>query len=166
MLERVELPHRIAEPCAADGAIANLLRERGHDVITGDVDPDWDTDYPGLDFLSPKALEAYAGVDAIVSNPPFSIAPAVVRQALRIAPLVWFLLPLNWFEPCENRKVEAVQPGRIIVFQRCEHTDFTGGGGDSKTVMWRSWDEHMRIQTVEHVYREELRELAGQEALF
>ena len=115
--------------------------------------------------MSPRALEVYGGVDAIVSNPPFLSAPHVVKQALRVAPLVWFLLPLNWLEPCENRKVEAVQPGRILIFQRCEHTDFTGGGGDSKTVMWRSWDERSEHAQIEWVYREELRELAGQEVL-
>ena len=68
-LLRVELlPLWVWEPAAGRGAIARVLRDYGHVMITSDV-----VDYGGLDFVRDFFAETrmLAGCEAIVSNPPF-----------------------------------------------------------------------------------------------
>lgn len=163
LCERVALPRRIAEPCAGDLSLARVLREYRLDVLTGDIDPEWTTDVGAVDFLGARAIPAYRS-RAVVTNPPFAIAPEVVEQSLRIADWSCHLLPLNWLEPCLNRHDVAQMPGHCLIFQRCEHTDFSGGGGDSKTVMWRIFDRLARGLTVSFCSAAELREIAARDA--
>ena len=156
----------IAEPCAGDGAITRVLERHGYDVVTGDLDPNWDwVDFQGQDFLHPSSLEVYAGVDIIITNVPFSIAPDIITQALRITPYVLSILPLNWLSPTDNRRGIVELPGHAIVFRRCKWTDFSGDGGDSKSPMWRIWSPEFEDLTVEMVWKEELEELGGQNLL-
>lgn len=166
----VEIPRTLCEPCNGDGSISSILRARGYDVRTGDLDPFWNevTDAgESLDFLGARALDFYAG-RAMLSNIPFdkNVAPLLVKRALDLNPWAATILPLNWLEQCENRKAIAPASGLCIIFQRCAHTDFTGGGGDSKTVMWRIWDPSLGRLECAHVSREQLDEYAGQLSLF
>lgn len=163
LCELVTLPDKLAEPCAGDESLANVLREHGYCMSTGDIDPRWSSlDNPETDFLGDRAPELYAG-RAVVTNPPFNLAPEFVKRALEICPtFAAMLLPLNWLEPCHNRAAVVSLPGKAIVFQRCKHTDFTGGGGDSKTVMWRIWDPSCAGLEVIHVSAYELAGYAGQ----
>jgi hypothetical protein len=96
-LLRVEkLPHRIWEPCAGRGAIVNLLRSAGHEVVASDI---FDYGFP-LDFTGNflETVDMPAGVEAIVTNPPFRIAEKFVAHALELAPLVIMLLRLAFLE--------------------------------------------------------------------
>lgn len=99
-LLRVEpLPYRIWEPCAGRGAIARILRDRGHDVIASDI-----MAYEGrdrqiaapFDFL--EARRAPFGREAIVTNPPFKLANEFIRHGLTLVPKVVVLLRLAALE--------------------------------------------------------------------
>lgn len=167
MLNRMELPKglRILEPSAGDGAIANVLREEGFDVITNDIDPQWGCDHTS-DFLDPRM--EWDGIDAIIGNPPYSHAPAFIRRALQVSDLVVMLLRLTFLEPCDNRRGLVRGMSRCLVLQRCPFTDFTGGGGDSTTVAWCGWDGEGRTRRgpdVEVVYKDEIERAAGQLSL-
>jgi hypothetical protein len=93
-LLRVEqIPHGVYEPAAGRGAIAEVLRARGHAVITSDV-----VQYCAFrldfvaDFLNTSAIPV--GTGAIVTNPPFRIAERLVAHALELCLLVIVLLRL------------------------------------------------------------------------
>lgn len=93
------LPRRIWEPCAGRGAISRELAAGGHDVVSMDLVPHAGAD-PGIltpvDFLmEPRAP---AGVEMIVTNPPYKLADDFVRHGLRHAPVVMVLLRLMALE--------------------------------------------------------------------
>ena len=97
-LLRVEkIPQTVWEPACGPGAIVRHLRGTGRTVIASDL-----VDYgcPGSesrrDFLFER--EAPAGVQAIVTNPPFKLAVPFVLHALEIVPEVHVLLRLAFLE--------------------------------------------------------------------
>jgi len=100
-LLRVEkLPRRLWEPACGRGAIVNVLRTAGHDVVATDLvnygEPITPPGYYGVDFLLERKLPR--GCKAIVTNPPFRLAEEFVAHALELAPLVVMLLRLTFFE--------------------------------------------------------------------
>src|SRR5262249_6821561 len=96
-LLRVEtLPHYIWEPAAGHGPIVTVLREAGHRVIASDIlHYDFELDFES-DFL--EVTKAPAGVEAIVSNPPFMLATEFVEHALKLCPRVIMLCRLGFLE--------------------------------------------------------------------
>jgi hypothetical protein len=97
-LLRVErIPRQIWEPAAGRGAIVDVLRAAGHEVIASDIanygDP---THSAGRDFLA--ETKAPAGIEAIVTNPPFQTAEKFVAHALDLCPRVVMLLRLAFLE--------------------------------------------------------------------
>ena len=90
------LPHRIWEPCVGKGAIAEVLKAAGHEVIGTDLH-DYGIGYPGgVDFLMERS--APPDIDCIVSNPPYMLAQQFVEKALELVPRTCFLLRLAFFE--------------------------------------------------------------------
>src|SRR5262249_58163775 len=76
LLRTEELPYRIWEPAAGRGAIANVLRAAGHDVIATDlVDYGVSGQIGGPDFL--LGFETPSHFDTILTKPPFKIPGAV-----------------------------------------------------------------------------------------
>jgi len=125
-LLRVEkLPHYIWEPAAGRGAIVNVLRAHGHAVITSDVHDYGFRLHFCRDFLG--EIGAPAGVQAIVTNPPFQHAEAFIAHALELSPLVIMLLRLAFYEAGSSRQkkhklrahvLDGIPPARIHVFRR------------------------------------------------
>jgi hypothetical protein len=117
-LLRVEqVPHCIWEPAAGRGAIVNVLRNHGHAVIASDVhDYGFPLHFVG-DFLT--QTKAPAGVECILTNPPFNIVEKFVAHALELSPLVIMLLRLAFLESerrcgiLENRGL-----ARVYVFRK------------------------------------------------
>ena len=156
-------PMTVAEPCAGQGWIARELLREGHDVITGDVADHPKLDHPGLDFLHPRAVRAYQEADAVITNPPFSAASEITRQALTITPRVAMLLRLTFLEPCLDR-VDLLQSlARVIVLPRVSFITpgYPGKAGtDSTTCAWFLWG--CERAPVEVVTKAELERLRGQ----
>jgi hypothetical protein len=97
-LLRVEpLPYRIWEPAAGRGAIVNVIRAHGHEVIASDL---IDYGVPGqevCDFLGVDS-GCYPLRECIVTNPPYKLAHQFVEHALRLCPKVIMLLRLAFLE--------------------------------------------------------------------
>jgi hypothetical protein len=118
-LLRIEnLPRRIWEPAAGKGAIVNVLRAAGHEVIGSDIaDYGEPTHFANRDFLAETKLPK--GVGCILTNPPFQIAEKFVAHALNLCPLVIMLLRLAFMESerrcgiLENRGL-----ARVHVFRK------------------------------------------------
>jgi methylase of polypeptide subunit release factors len=98
LTKREILPRRIWEPSAGRGAIVRVLRNLGHEVLSTDLHDHGspDVDVTGVDFLRP--LKVVPEVDAIVMNPPFSMAQQFVQRSMEYAPVCYALLRLAFLE--------------------------------------------------------------------
>lgn len=92
---------RIWEPACGDGRLARVLEWHGFEVVSTDL-----REYPGygiggLDFLCDNPEEKWGWdigeIDAIVTNPPFSLAEEFIRRALSITPNVVMLLKQTYW---------------------------------------------------------------------
>lgn len=117
-LLRVEdLPKMIWEPACGPGAIVGVLRERGHLVFASDlVDYKCPDAQAGVDFLMEMPRP---NVQAIVTNPPYRLAPAFVRHALDMAvPKVCMLLRLAFLEGLNRTPIlDNGKLARVHVFR-------------------------------------------------
>lgn len=91
---------RIWEPACGDGRLARVLEWHGFEVVATDI-----REYPGyghggLDFLKQSPQDAWGvigDIDAIVTNPPFSLAEEFIRRALLFTPNVAMLLKQTYW---------------------------------------------------------------------
>ena len=112
LLRAEPIPGSIWEPACGPGAIVRVLRDAGHRVIATDLvdhcSPD--QDHAGRDFLLER--RAPAGVEMIVTNPPFKLASQFAAHALSLCPRLAMLLRLSFLES-GNEKTKA---GRARLF--------------------------------------------------
>jgi hypothetical protein len=131
LLRVEELPHHIWEPAAGRGAIVDVLRAAGHTVIASDL-----IDYGApLDFQRDFLTEtvAPAGVEYVITNPPFRLAEQFVAHALELCPRVVMLLRLAFLE--SERRSPILDTGslaRIHVFKKRLPTMHRNGWTGSK----------------------------------
>jgi hypothetical protein len=139
------LPHRIWEPAAGRGAIVDVLRAGGLEVLATDL---IDYGIPGQsghrDFLLERELPD--GIELVLTNPPFKNANEFVEHALQLCPRVVMLLRLAFLESerrcpiLENRGL-----ARVHVFRKrlpMMHRDgWSGPRASSATPFaWFCWD--------------------------
>jgi hypothetical protein len=116
LLRAEQLPYRIWEPAAGRGAIVNVLRTHGHDVIATDLhDYGVPGQQAGCDFLAARA--APDGAD--VTNPPFMHANEFVERALELCPRVVMLLRLAFLESERRTPIlENCGLSRVHIFRK------------------------------------------------
>lgn len=90
LLEVEKFEGRILEPACGAGAITAVLKEAGYDNVTA---YDKEELFGGKDFLDETCK-----FDAIITNPPFSLAKEFILKACEVAPRFAFLLPLNYLQ--------------------------------------------------------------------
>lgn len=88
LLEVEKFEGRILEPSCGAGAITAILKEAGYKDITA-----YDLMLDGKDFLAETRK-----FDAIITNPPFSLAKEFILKACEVAPRFAFLLPLSYLQ--------------------------------------------------------------------
>lgn len=148
LLEACPLPGgRWLEPCVGDGAIVRAVNEVRSDVewITCDIRPECEAvlDERGVrrhwvgDFLDPVAVPIDS-VDVVLTNPPFGISRAFATRCLAIAPVVAFLLRLNWLRGTDehNAWLREHMPAPKVLPQR---PSFDGRGTDATEYAWMVW---------------------------
>lgn len=148
------LPLRLWEPAAGRGAMVRPLRAAGHLVIASDlIDYGQPTHFGGRDFLKEPLP---AGVEAIITNPPYQLAEAFVRHALELSPLVLMLLRLAFLESQRRSDIlENAGLARVHVFRKrlpMMHRDgWTGPKASSGIAFaWFVWDRSHRGPTTIH----------------
>jgi hypothetical protein len=157
-LLRVEdLPHRLWEPAAGRGAIVNVLRAAGHEVLASDlVDYGDPTHFARRDFLMEH--KAPDGCEGIITNPPFRLAGEFVAHALDLCPRVVMLLRLAFLE--SDRRSDILENrglARIHVFRRrlpMMHRDAWEGPktGSAMAFAWFVWDRaHVGAPTIHRI---------------
>jgi hypothetical protein len=147
LCESVALPKVIWEPAAGRGAIVNILRARGHDVIAHDIE-DYGRGYDTRDFLSGgKRIKWFKGRSeegraAIVTNPPFSLAKEFIETSLKSgADLVALLLPADYASAKTRAHLfrDARYSGRVTLLKRPVWIEGTKNGG-MRNFSWFIWD--------------------------
>lgn len=152
LLKHVDVKGVVFEPCAGDGAIADVLSNNKIILLKSDLDPKykyteawqpsdattkefWNYwhEWMEIDFEQP-------GIDWVVTNPPFSDAATILKQAYAHSNVgVAFLLRLSFLEPCNGRVDFLTEnpPVKLIVLPRIS---FTGDGKtDNVTCAWMVW---------------------------
>lgn len=143
---------RWLEPACGDGAIikavASWLGARqgplwlANDVRQDAIDAVMGTTHPSVtarcgDFL-PHAWQTAGRVDAILMNPPFSLAEEFVRACLaRTLGPVAVLLRLGWLSSARRQPLVRELPPDVFVLP--DRPSFTGNGTDSADYCWAVW---------------------------
>jgi hypothetical protein len=157
-LRRVEtLPTVIWEPAAGRGAIVRELRNAGHQVIASDI-----RSYAGFtldfeqDFLT--VLQAPAGTELILTNPPYRQAGEFVAEALCLCPRVIMLCRLAFLESVGRSPIlDGGTLARVHVFKNrlpMMHRDgWTGPRASSALPFaWFVWDRnHVGPATIDRI---------------
>lgn len=168
LLDRLDLRHnephppRIVEPCVGQGHIVNAIKRRypAAQFITNDLDHQWPADChmdAGDRFFHGFGTPSFEwdAPDWVISNPPFSEAFDIVRNALEVARIgVAMLLRVTWLEPPkEKAKARGIwlaehPPAWELVMERFS---FDGSGKqDSAPTAWFVWSKYLppRIEVI------------------
>lgn len=133
---------QVVEPFAGDGRLVHTLEHQGYHVIANDVNGL----HPHLYDMSHEESWAqmrvsYPDAKVVVSNPPYGIAPQVVRCAMATGyDHILFLLRLSWLERCKNRAdiFDQQKLRRVLITPRLSFTD--DGRKDCVTTAWFWFD--------------------------
>jgi hypothetical protein len=157
LLAHEELPHRLWEPACGPGAIVRVLRGHGHHVHATDLN-DWGCpdSQAKIDFLMER--RALAGVEAIITNPPYMIATAFVAHAVSLARRVYMLLPLQFLEggqrnPRRDALIDGGQLSHVMLFrERLPMMHRYGWEGkqasSTRCYAWFVWDQTYKGATI------------------
>ncbi|NJM66906.1 MAG: hypothetical protein HC851_15180 [Acaryochloris sp. RU_4_1] len=145
LLQVVSISGTVLEPCAGDGAIAQLFPN----CHTNDLHTQrWDHQ---LDATLPESWEQFAACEWVVTNPPFNRAPQILPHAYTHVQVgVAFLLRLSYLEPCADRsewlKTHADRMTHVIVLNPRPKFRSDSRGGDNVTTAWFVWQRDFSWQ--------------------
>jgi predicted RNA methylase len=118
-IEGDRLPHRIWEPACGDGAMAVVLEDSGKLVTSTDI-VDRGFGQGGVDFLT-VPTHRHTLSDAVVTNPPFSLAQQFVDKAFSLPNISYcaLLLRLAFLEGGKRKAwFQANPPARVHISSR------------------------------------------------
>lgn len=133
--EIADFPGTIWEPACGDGAISDVLKEGGFDVVSSDL-IDRGYGWSGINFLAQQKRHA----DAVVTNPPFGkLASQFVQHALTLrVPYVAMLTNVNfWHAKERNELFDLRRPSAILALTW--RLDFTGSARPYFNCCWTVW---------------------------
>lgn len=137
----------IWEPCAGDGSMSDVLKEK-HEVIATTLNDGTGDVIGGRDFLKEIRLLA----PNIVTNPPYRIANDVVGRALTLRPRKMAMLLNLKFLASEKRRrfiFSNAPPDRLIVISNRVSfypVDWSGSRGTTtETYAWFVWGKDDNI---------------------
>lgn len=142
LLEHVQLEGVVLEPCTGKNAIADVLRAKGLKVWTNDIDPNVEADFHHDAKILHLLQRDDMSIDYVITNPPFSEALPILKNALKYSTKgVAFLLRLSFLEPTYDRGVfwKENPPTQIVVLPRVSFTE--DGCTDMVTCAWFIWEK-------------------------
>jgi hypothetical protein len=155
LLKVEQLPPHVWEPACGPGAIVAVLRHAGYIVHATDlIDYGCPESSSRIDFLMERVPPA--GVEAIVTNPPFKLASEFVARALDLCPLVIMLLRLAFIEGKRRSTIlDGGHLARIHVFKnrlpRMHRAGWKGPTASSQTTFaWFVFDNNHHGSTTIH----------------
>lgn len=144
----------IWEPACGDGRMARVLEWHGFRVIATDIREFPGYGYGGLDFLrdTPGGKWGWAvgEIDAIVTNPPFSLAEEFIRRALSYTPNVAMLLKQTFWNVGGRSKglwVDHTPDLELKLTWRLAFLKNERGNSPLMDCMWNVWNgDNAKIQ--------------------
>lgn len=144
LLDNWWLPRNVWEPAAGNGDMVAVLRAAGHEVVATDLTT-------GQDFFR---TETPPNIEAIVTNPPFSISLEWAERAVRLAPVTALLLPLYALGGRDRaeRLWRDTPPAAVVVCPwRMRHAT----GTSHFNHMWAIWDNTTMQDHTEIIWAKE-----------
>lgn len=130
----------INEPCNGAGHISSILIEKGFTVITSDVEKD------------ARFERNWTGTDWTITNPPFSHALDIMRNARKFSLKgIIFLTRISFLEPTYDRSRwwKENTPDLVIINPR---TSFTNDGKtDSTTTCWICYGDFGSVKGIRFI---------------
>jgi hypothetical protein len=108
LLPYLPAPSRILEPCCGGGLLAGYLRGQGHTVFERDIQF-------GFDFLAHE-FPCWDAIDAIVTNPPFSLKDKFLERCYLLGKPFALLLPITALEGAFRQSLYRKHGVEVIVF--------------------------------------------------
>lgn len=133
-----EIPKRVWEPACGTGAMASVLSAHGYDVVSTDID-DYDYGRPYVNFLT---AEDPPGVEAVITNPPFSIANAFIERALAVkgVTFVAMFLKATFWNARSRYDLHRRHPPKAVM-PLTWRVDFNGLGRPTMDCCWVIWGD-------------------------
>lgn len=133
----------ILEPCCGQGHLSQIMELYGHQVISADL-VDRGYGVGGVDFLQPTPYDGLP-FDAVITNPPFSLAIPFIEKSLKLAPLVCMFLRIQFLESERRDKFfEQYPPRYVAVFRKRARTSkdakFPKGESSATCYAWFIWE--------------------------
>ena len=139
LLQQVQFEGNILEPCCGDGAMSEVLKRHGYDVVSSDK---YDRGYGEVqDFFT-----VTGNYDNIVTNPPFNIAEDILEHALKITSQKVCLLLRTAFLESRRRYEKFYKnnpPAMILIFSErlsIYPKGYPVKGGGTTSYAWFVWD--------------------------
>jgi hypothetical protein len=110
LIDALRLPKTasILDPCCGDGKLLRVFTANGYHKTRGCDIRYTGYGWQGRDYLA-KNFETM-GSDAIVMNPPFSLATEFIEKALTEAPIVAVLLKADFWNTQDRHQLGRTQP--------------------------------------------------------
>jgi|SRR5690348_17160027 len=132
-------PYELWEPCCGDGAISEVLRKVGYDVVSDDI---VDYGYGGVQDFFEVDDPAHR---CIVTNPPFNRADEFIRHAHKIGvSRMALILKINFWNA--RKRIPLWNLWRpYLIAPLTWRLDFTGAGAPHTDCMWCLWDRSYNV---------------------
>lgn len=151
-IEADYLPTHVWEPAAGDGAIVRPFKAAGYKIVASDIEDYGLEDCQiGIDYLK---AQIPAGVQAVVTNPPYKLAVRFAEKALHEVPYLALLLRTNFLESTARLPFfRKHQPARIWISSRrlpmMHRHGWKGPRAPSNTCFaWFIWDQNAQQKRV------------------
>lgn len=128
----------IWEPACGEGAISEVLKSYGHNVISSDL-LNYGYGQSEVDYLTAIPLKDY---DAIITNPPFNLSAKFIEKALKEAPIVAMLLKSQYWHSKSRYNLFTNNPPAYVL-PLTWRPNFAPEKGSAPTmeVHWTVWME-------------------------
>lgn len=149
LLNYLDLPTGtvVWEPAAGEGHIVEVLADWGLSVLASDLHPAGRYVTESTDYLSAPLP---AGVDVVITNPPFSIAQAFIEHTLDLGvPFALLLKSQYWHSKGRRALFERHRPTAVLPLTW--RPDFLFGAKSASPTMeclWTVWGSEPAAATV------------------
>lgn len=128
---------KIWEPACGDGAISEVLIDRGFDVVSSDLHDRGYSAESGIDFLNCRV----AG-DAIITNPPFNLAHDFIDRSIEIGvPFAMLLKATYWHAAKRIELFEKKTPLGVLAMAWRPAMSPERGKSATMDFVWTIWGE-------------------------
>jgi len=157
LLDLEEFNHYVWEPACGQGHLSEVLKHRGHDVLSTDI---VDRGYPGTQVSDFLAADVPQGSSRdIITNPPYKYAKEFVEHALNISmdsTKIAMFLKVQFLEGKARRKLFDKHPpkriyvasSRLLCAKNGEFQKMRDGGGSAVAYAWFIWEKGYKGNTI------------------